>query len=287
MNLIEKKQSGNSWRAILHEIIFEADTPAGKLFDIALLWCITLSVLTAMLESVASINQHYSTGLRTAEWIFTILFTIEYVLRIISVQKPWRYISSFFGIIDLLAVVPTYLSLFIAGSQGLIAIRAVRLLRVFRVFKFARYSVAARNLIVALRASKPKIIVFFGAVLSLVISFGALMYLIEGQANGFTSIPRSVYWAVVTLTTVGYGDITPQTTIGQLLSAVVMVLGYAIIAVPTGIISVELARTTTCMISTQACKDCGQGGHDPDARFCKFCGGEIVSQDEELDTERY
>ncbi|MDC0357171.1 ion transporter [Oligoflexia bacterium] len=264
----------SSWRNRLHEIIFEADTPEGKLFDIVLLWAIVLSVSAVLLESVASIEQHYGPILRCAEWIFTILFTVEYIVRIICVAKPTKYIFSFFGIVDLLAVVPTYVSLFIAGSQYLLVIRALRLLRVFRVLKLGRYLGEAEVLMNGLRRSRPKIIVFIGGIFTIVVIAGAVLYLVEGQENGFTSVPKSMYWAIVTLTTVGYGDITPQTTFGQALSALLMILGYAILAVPAGIVSSELTKAQG-EISTQACLDCGRGGHDIDAKYCRFCGGKL------------
>ena len=265
-------------RARIHEIIFEADTPTGKAFDVILLLAILLSVLAAMLDSVGEIHKRYGTLLYGIEWFFTILFTIEYLVRFSSVKNPFRYATSFFGVVDLLAVIPTYVSLFIAGTQSLLVIRILRLLRIFRVFKLARYLGEARLLLEALRASRAKITVFLGAVLSIVVITGTLMYLVEGPKNGFTSIPRSVYWAIVTMTTVGYGDIAPQTFLGQTLAAVVMILGYGIIAVPTGIFSVELihaARQTPAPVSTQACPSCSAEGHDPDAVHCKFCGSQL------------
>jgi len=260
----------------MYEIIFEADTSKGKLFDVALLWAIVLSVLAVFLESVASIERDYGDFLRTAEWVFTILFTIEYVLRIICTRRPITYVRSFFGVIDLLAVIPTYLSLFFVGSHYLIVIRTVRLLRVFRVLKLVRFVTEAETLMGALRASGRKIIVFLGGVLTLVIIVGSAMYVIEGQENGFTSIPKSVYWAVVTLTTVGYGDVIPQTPLGQFLSAILMILGYAIIAVPTGIVSVELARSELGSFSGKICHACNRGEHMMNADYCKFCGEKLV-----------
>lgn len=263
------------WRARLQEIIFEADTPLGKAFDVALLWAIVLSVLAVMLESVASVRARWGDELRAIEWFFTLLFTVEYVLRLVSVQRPGEYARSFFGVVDLLAVLPTYLSLVVAGTGSLLVIRTLRLLRIFRVFKLARYVVEANTLLRALRASRPKIIVFLWSVLSIVAIIGALMYLIEGEEHGFTSIPTSIYWAVVTMTTVGYGDIAPQTVAGQILASVLMIVGYAIIAIPTGIVSVELASAQRQEVSTQACPACSAEGHDPDARFCKKCGAPL------------
>ncbi len=260
------------WQARLHEVIFEADTPAGKAFDVALLVTILLSIVVVMLESVASIRQTYGRFLYGAEWLFTILFTIEYALRLACVSRPARYARSFFGVVDLLAIVPTYLSLVVVGSQSLIVIRAFRLLRVFRVFKLSRYLSEGRAIVLALKASQRKITVFLVTVLTVVLIIGAAMYLIEGPQHGFTSIPVAVYWAVVTMTTVGYGDIAPQTVPGQALAAVVMILGYSIIIVPTGIFSVEIAVERLRGASTQACPSCSAEGHDVDARYCKYCG---------------
>ncbi len=259
----------------LHEIIFEADTAAGKTFDLILLASIAISVVAVILESVESIRLRFGTVLRAAEWTFTILFTIEYVLRLLAVKKPLAYARSFFGVVDLLAIVPTYLSLLLPGAQTLLVIRAVRLLRVFRVLKLARFLEETRVLGEALRASRHKITVFLGTVLTLVLIVGTLMYLIEGEANGFDSIPRGIYWAIVTLTTVGYGDIAPTTVPGQMLASIVMILGYSIIAVPTGIVTVELSKATQRQISTQACPQCSAEGHDADAKHCKYCGARL------------
>jgi voltage-gated potassium channel len=265
-------------RAKLHQIIFEADTPAGKGFDVLLLVAIVVSVLVAMLDTVSSIHELHGRLLYGIEWFFTILFTVEYIVRFTCVRHPLRYARSFYGLVDLLAVVPTYLSLVIAGTESLLVIRVLRLLRIFRVFKLARYLGEARLLREALKASRPKITVFLLTVISLVIVVGALMYLIEGPENGFTSIPTSMYWAIVTMTTVGYGDIAPQTFLGQTLAAIVMILGYGIIAIPTGIFSVELisaARQPPHKVITQACPGCSAEGHDPDAVHCKFCGSHL------------
>lgn len=257
----------------LHEVIFEADTRAGKAFDLALLLCILLSILAVILDSVAAIQEEYGRLLYLVEWIFTGLFTVEYLLRLGCVRRPGQYARSFFGIVDLLAILPTYLSLFVAGTHSLIVIRALRLLRVFRILKLAHFVGAQRYLHTALRASARKIIVFLGAVLSMVVIIGALMYLIEGPESGFTSIPQAMYWAIVTMTTVGYGDIAPQTLAGKLLASAVMILGYGIIAVPTGIVTVELSKRGE--VSTQACPSCGREGHDSDARYCKVCGARL------------
>ncbi len=267
--------SSGHWRTRLHEIIFEADTNAGRLFDLALIFSIVVSVATVMLDSVRSIREAYGPLLHAAEWFFTLLFTLEYGLRLVCVGQPLRYAASFFGVVDLLAVAPTYVSLLLPGGQYLLVIRILRLLRIFRVLKLVKYLTEAGVLWHALGASRRKITVFLFTVLTLVVIFGALMYLIEGEDNGFTSIPRSVYWAVVTLTTVGYGDISPQTNLGQLLAALIMVMGYGIIAVPTGIVTVALSRTQDATVSTQACPQCGAEGHDPDARYCKYCASRL------------
>jgi voltage-gated potassium channel len=263
-------------RARLHEIIFESDTRAGRYFDLILIWLILLSVATVVLESVREARDQYGELLRALEWLFTVLFTIEYVLRLVSVRRPLRYARSFFGVVDFLAIVPTYLSVLVPGSQYLLVIRILRLLRVFRLLKLSEYVMEADVLRRALRASRRKISVFISAVLLLVVIIGALMYVIEGEANGFTSIPRSIYWAIVTLTTVGYGDLSPQTALGQMVASIVMVIGYGIIAVPTGIVSVELAHAVReGRVSGQACPSCGAEGHDPDAVCCKYCGAKL------------
>ncbi|MBI9085734.1 MAG: ion transporter [Desulfobacterales bacterium] len=261
------------WRSRLHEIIYEADTPAGKLFDVALLICILVSVAAVVLDSVAALHAAYGHVFRAVEWTATVLFTVEYALRLLAVSRPLGYVASFFGIIDLLAIVPGYLSLVFSGAQSLVVIRALRLLRVFRVLKLAHFVGEARTLGTALRASFRKIVVFLGTVLTLVLIVGALMYLVEGEQSGFTSIPQSIYWAIVTLTTVGYGDIAPQSVLGKFLASMVMVTGYGIIAVPTGIVTVELSRARP--VSTQACPACSADGHDPDAEFCKYCGAAL------------
>lgn len=257
----------------LHGIVFEADTFRGKLFDVLLLLFITFSIIIVMLDSVNEISNSFGNLFYTAEWAFTIVFTLEYILRVILVKNPFKYIFSFFGIIDLLAIVPTYLSLLLVGSQYLIVIRALRLLRIFRVLKFTRYTNASSILIDSLKASRFKIAVFFGAVITMVIILGSLIYLIEGEQNGFTSIPKSVYWAIVTLTTVGYGDIAPQTVIGQVFASIIMVIGYAIIAVPTGIITVEMYKSKAG--NPQVCSNCHCSMHDNDAKYCKYCGEKL------------
>lgn len=264
------------WKVKTHQIIFEADTPSGKFFDVLLLWAILLSVVAVMLESVNSIAEHHREALVIAEWIFTILFTIEYILRILSVGKPWKYITSFMGVVDLLSILPTYISLFVAGPQYLLVIRTIRLIRVFRILKLTRYVSEAQALKVALKASIAKIAIFISGVVILVLIMGTLMYIIEGPEHGFTSIPRSMYWTIVTITTVGYGDITPETTIGQTLASIIMLLGYGIIAVPTGIVTGELIRRKDDKdYNTHACSECSREGHDADADYCKYCGAEL------------
>lgn len=268
-------RSEKNLRGRIHEIIFEADTPAGKLFDIVLIVSILLSVLAVMLDSVQSIKEVYGRELYMAEWFFTILFTIEYALRLISVDRPLKYAKSFLGIIDLLAIVPTYISIILPGSQYFLVIRILRVLRIFRVLKFVQYISEAAALKESLKASRRKITVFIFTVLTLVVILGSLMYMVEGVDNGFTSIPKSIYWAIVTLTTVGYGDISPQTNLGQALAAIIMILGYAIIAVPTGIVTVEMANYNRKKLNTQSCPSCSASGHDQDAEYCKYCGQKL------------
>lgn len=270
----DRPATRSRWRARLHEVIFEADTPAGRAFDVCLLVAILVSVITVVLESVAGIRREYGEVLRSVEWALTVAFTIEYGLRLVAVDRPWRYARSLFGLADLLAVVPTYLALLLPAAQSLMVIRAIRLLRVFRILKLAHFLDEAQQLVLALRASRRKITVFLGGIVTIVVIMGALMYLVEGEEHGFTSIPTSMYWAVVTMTTVGYGDVAPRTPLGQLLAAVLMILGYAIIAVPTGIVSVELARTGR-PVSRQACPACSAEGHDVDATHCKYCGAPL------------
>ncbi len=260
-----------NFKTKLYDIIFEADTPPGKNFDIGLMVVILISIFLVMLESVSSINIAYGHSLHVAEWIITAIFTVEFILRIWVVKKPLKYIFSFYGVIDLLSILPTYLGLFMPGGQSLMVIRALRLLRVFRIFKISRYTKEGQSIAKALKASRPKISVFLFAVLMIVLIIGTIMYLVEGEANGFTSIPRSIYWAIVTITTVGYGDIAPHTGLGQLIASFAMILGYAIIAVPTGIVSAEFSKRNK-NITTQVCPDCINEGHDTDATFCKFCG---------------
>ena len=271
----EARPPAGGFRGRLHEVIFEADTRAGRAFDVVLIGLILLSALAVMLESIRGVRERYGAELYAAEWGFTILFTLEYVLRLASVRRPLRYAASFFGVVDLLAIVPTYLSLLVPGSHYLLVVRILRLLRIFRVLKLAEHLTEADVLMRALRASRRKISVFILTVLTMVVVIGTLLYVIEGEENGFTSIPVGIYWAVVTLTTVGYGDISPKTPVGQTLAAVVMIIGYGIIAVPTGIVTVEIAQAARKPVSTQSCPDCASQGHDADAVYCKYCSAKL------------
>ena len=262
-----------SWRITLHEVIYEADTPMGKLFDVLLLIFIVLSVFLVALESVPSIDEVYKDWFHWAEWVITILFSIEYLLRIIAVRNPFRYIFSFYGIIDLLSTLPKYIAIIFTGTQSLIALRALRLLRVFRILKLTRYIGESNSLMRALRASKAKILVFMFGVLILCVIFGTVMYLVESDESGFTSIPRSIYWCIVTLTTVGYGDIAPVTNLGQFIAALIMIMGYGIIAVPTGIVTAEFSSSRkTTDSNTQVCPRCLEDNHKDQANFCHQCG---------------
>jgi len=272
---MEHRESGN-WQESMYNVIFKADTISGKSFDIVLIIIIALSVITVIINTVKPIEQKYGDILKLAEWAFTIIFTIEYILRLICCKKRIAYALSFFGIVDFFAVVPTYLSLFLPGSQVLIVIRILRVLRVFRVLKLVKYVGESDLLIDALRSSRRKITVFLFSVLTIVIIFGSIMYLIETPKNGFTSIPRSIYWAVVTLTTVGYGDMVPKTHIGQAISMVIMVMGYGIIAVPTGIVTAEITRAMGHKkVASNICEGCGYRWHDDDAVYCKHCGNTL------------
>ncbi len=269
-------------RQKIHQIIFEAETPAGKLFDVLLMVTILLSVLVVMLDSLKQISQVYGHYLYFLEWAFTGIFLIEYLLRVYSTGKPIRYIISFFGIVDLLAILPTFISLFLPGSKYLGVIRLLRVLRVFRVLKLVQYLSEAQHLVVALHSSRRKIEVFLFGVLTMVVILGALMYVVEGEENGFTSIPKGVYWAIVTMTTVGYGDIAPKTDLGQALASIVMITGYAIIAVPTGIITAELSRVDPLKmeVTTICCPACSTEGHDTDASYCKLCGNSLLNEEQ-------
>ncbi|WP_420454256.1 ion transporter [Rubrivirga sp.] len=284
------RPAGTGLRRRLFGVVFHADDPAGKAFDVVLIVAILASVVVVMVESVASVQDEYADELLAVEWFFTALFTVEYALRLWVVQTPGRYARSFFGVVDLLAILPTYLSLMIPGAQVLLTVRILRALRVFRVLKLANYLDEADQLRRALAASRRKILVFIFVVLTIVTVMGSMMYLIEGGENGFTSIPQSVYWAVVTLSTVGFGDIYPVTPLGKALATVIIIMGYGIIAVPTGIVTVELGREREAaragtakgtlgdpaMVQLDQCPRCGLGGHDADASFCKRCGGSVV-----------
>jgi voltage-gated potassium channel len=274
----EKRRWGARWRRAGYVVIFESETRAGKAFDVVLIWAIIVSVAAVLLESVSSaesvnsVRAGFGHTLYLVEWFFTLLFTVEYILRLLCVLKPLRYGVSFFGIVDLLAIIPTYLSVFMPGSQYLLVIRILRLLRIFRIFKLTAYISEAHVIMGALRASRRKISVFLLGVLSLMVIIGALMYVIEGQENGFTDIPTSIYWAIVTMTTVGYGDLSPQTPLGKILAAVVMIVGYGIIAVPTGIVTAEFAHAGRKNVVLKSCPGCGGGDHDLDAAYCRHCG---------------
>ncbi len=278
----------NKIRELLYEIIFGTDTLAGKTFDVFLLITIIFSVLIFMLESITSIDLKYGYILNISEWVITIIFTVEYILRIIVTRKSLKYITSFFGVIDLLSVLPTYIAILISGTHFLAIVRALRLLRVFRILKISLYVDAGNTLLLALKASKRKIGVFLYTIVIIVVIVGTLMYYVEGAENGFTSIPRAIYWAIVTLTTVGYGDISPQTNLGQFIASIIMILGYAIIAVPTGIVSAEMVSANERMNNEKSlntennskkCKNCDFNEHDIDAKFCKKCGETLQAVD--------
>lgn len=275
MNADAPKINKISRREILFEIIFGTETPAGKAFDVVLIASILISVICVILESVQPVRAVYGDLLYGVEWFFTILFTIEYILRLISVKRPMGYATSFFGLVDLLAILPTYLSIFIPGSQSLLTIRTLRLLRIFRVFKLTFYTREAWLLVSALKASGRKISVFIFTVLIIVVICGSVMYVLEGEKSGFTDIPTSIYWAIVTLTTVGYGDISPQTPMGKALASFLMIVGYGIIAVPTGIVTVELSRSTARAAEARTCSACDLTGHPVDAKFCRGCGEKL------------
>jgi voltage-gated potassium channel len=269
-----------SWKEKIHEVIYEADTKAGKIFDVALLIVILASLALVVLDSVNHISLEYHSLFITLEWIITIFFTIEYALRIISIKQPKKYIFSFYGIVDFLSTIPLYLSLVFAGSGALLSLRALRLLRVFRVFKLVRYSGAGSRVAVALKKSTPKILIFLYSVIIISFIAGTIMYLVEGPEHGFTSIPTGIYWTIVTLTTVGFGDIHPVTPLGQLVATVIMLLGYGIIAVPTGIVTAEIAKESMRK-NTQVCYNCGKSDHPDDAQFCHNCGYDLNNQKNE------
>jgi voltage-gated potassium channel len=261
------------WKRRLYIVIFGTETPAGRTFDLILLISIAASVIIVFLDSVNRLHDLYGNFFYIAEWVFTILFTLEYILRITTSRKPFNYVFSFYGIIDLLAVIPTYLSLFLTGGQYLIVIRILRLLRIFRILKLNRYLGASNYLWASIINSRYKIGVFLWFILTIIIIMGAVMYLIEGPQNGFTSIPESIYWAIVTLTTVGYGDISPHTAVGKVIASFIMIIGYSIIAVPTGIISAEMSKFR--IMGLKNCERCGEDSNAEDARFCKRCGEKL------------
>lgn len=265
-----------TWRNRLHDVIYESNTPAGKLFDILLLLLIVSSIAVVMLDSMPRFNRLYGRYFDVLEWTFTILFTIEYILRLISIKKPLGYVFSFLGFVDLLAIVPSYLSIFFPGANSLLVLRALRLLRIFRIFKLTHFLSEADFLKSAIVASMKKISVFMLVVFTLVIILGSVMYLAERGQNGFNNIPDSIYWAIVTITTVGYGDISPVTPTGKLIASLIMLIGYGIIAVPTGIITTEMAMAARRRgYGHETCPGCGREGHDNDARFCKYCGTQL------------
>ncbi len=281
-----KSSKTKRWRTKLHDIIYEADTRAGKLFDVVLFITIVASIILVMLESIKSFDNKYHDFLNISEWVITILFSIEYVVRVITVKKPWKYVFSFYGIVDLLSTIPKYISLLFGGIHALAALRALRLLRIFRILKLARYLGASNVLVSALKASRAKISVFLFAVLILCIILGTVMYLVEGEESGFSSIPVSVYWCIVTLTTVGFGDIAPTTPLGQFIAALIMILGYGIIAVPTGIVSAEYASqgkknkgkspdVPQVHLNSQSCENCLAENHLDKAEYCYNCGEKL------------
>ncbi len=264
------------WQRRLHDIIYESSTKWGKAFDILLIILIHASIAVVMLDSMVSLHEQFGQLFYILEWVFTILFTIEYILRLISIRRPLRYALSPMGIIDLLSILPTYLSFFISGAQSLLVLRALRLMRIFRIFRLTRFLTEMEFLRVAIHASLRKIAIFMLVVLTIIVIMGSIMYLVEGPHNGFRSIPESIYWAVVTITTVGYGDISPVTPLGKLIASIMMLMGYGIIAVPTGILTTEIAaKARQYRESTEVCPGCGREGHDASAKYCKWCGSKL------------
>ncbi|MEZ0123327.1 MAG: ion transporter [Candidatus Reddybacter sp.] len=263
-------------RAKIGLVIFGTDTPAGRLFDLVLIYAILLSVGAVVLDSVVGLHARFGSWFFYIEWFFTLLFTAEYFLRIYISQRPLHYIFSFFGLVDLISIIPSYLALVVAGANYLLIIRMIRVLRVFRILKLVRYMDEASVLTRSLYLARRKILVFFITVIVLSFIFGCLMFVVEGPANGFTSIPKSIYWTIVTITTVGYGDITPQTVLGQFISTIAMLLGYSIIAIPTGIITAELAGEMGRERAEKSCHNCGRSGHDTDANHCRHCGADLT-----------
>ncbi len=272
---MNSEDDNNALKEKLYKTIFGHDTPEGKLFDIVLIYMILFSVLIVVLDSVSYLSRHYSVYFVTLEWILTIFFTIEYGLRIYSSPNRWSYVFSYYGIVDLIAIIPTYLSLFVGGISYLLIIRLLRVLRVFRILKLVRYLSEVNVLVRSLAMSRRKIFIFFSVVLVLATIFGSLMFIIEGPENGFTSIPKSIYWTIVTITTVGYGDITPHTVLGQIIASLVMLMGYSIIAVPTGIFTAEIAQEIQRQREIKCCQNCERSGHERDADYCRHCGVEL------------
>ncbi|MEJ7588343.1 MAG: ion transporter [Ferruginibacter sp.] len=271
-----ENEGTQTWQHRLHEIIYESDTRAGKVFDISLLILILSSIIVVMMDSVNRWHLLNGRLFFLLEWGFTGLFTIEYILRLICIKKPWRYVFSFLGFIDLLAIIPSYLSIFFAGAQSLLVLRALRLMRIFRIFKLSHFLSEMQFLGVAIKGSLRKISIFMLVVLTLVIIMGSIMYLVEKGQNGFSSIPDSIYWAIVTITTVGYGDISPATPLGKVIASMIMMMGYGIIAVPTGIVTTEMALAMRKKETrAEACRSCGREGHDTDAICCKYCGEKL------------
>lgn len=264
-------------REKMHEVIFGTETPWGKRFDEILIMCILLSVIAVMLDSIEWISVPYKPYLTTAEWVFTVLFTIEYLVRIYCSPKPLGYVVSVLGLVDLLSILPTYLSLLLPGASYLMTIRLLRVLRVFRVLKLVRFMSEENILVRSVLLARRKVIVFFVSVLVMSTVIGSVMFLVEGPANGYTNIPKSIYWTIVTITTVGYGDISPQTTMGQFIASFAMLLGYSIIAVPTGILTAELAQEMQRERDHRSCPNCGRGGHDRDSTYCRYCGVRLFS----------
>jgi len=263
------------WRLKLYSIIFESDTPPGVLFDKVLLVTIVASVAVVMLDSIDSIASRHAIEFNVLEWLFTVLFTIEYLGRLLCVERPWRYARSFFGIVDLASVLPTYLAVFVPGLHVLIDVRVLRMLRVFRILKLTAYIAEYQFLLAALRSSRRKIAVFLSAVVLIMVSMGTVIYVVEGPANGFTSIPISIYWAITTMTTVGFGDITPKTDLGRFIASLMMLMGWGVLAVPTGIVTAELTTRRLQTVATRACGACGTAGHAADASFCRNCGARL------------
>lgn len=267
-------------REKIYHVIFGTDSPAGRTFDLVLIYAILLSVAAVMLDSVAAVNQRFGRELLLAEWMFTLLFTVEYAARVYSSPKPMRYVFSFYGVVDLLSILPTYLSLLFPEATYWMVVRLLRVLRIFRVLKLARYSAEAGLLLRSLIQARHKIFVFFGVVLVLSVIFGSVMFLVEGPQHGFTSIPRSIYWTIVTITTVGYGDITPQTILGQFIATLAMLTGYSIIAIPTGILSAEISKEMGKARALVRCNICERGGHHDEAEYCYHCGIELPAWDQ-------